>query len=225
MTAKQYAIRWLQNTKIRWALLAGIWLVLLVTVVIPNWQGVLQRNTEIKDLEVRLATMDDWTVAGMWLAKSVNERKVPVETRFSSLFPDKRARGELFLELGRVADKSGVEGFDLIEANSQGMEGNDVWGDGASMAAIADDGAMGDAPPTGEPMDLGMEMELPEVELTTYRLKAHFFGDYKRIARFMGGLKNIERAMKVHSLVIRPDKDGIQVDLELDIYVSQTSQS
>ncbi len=223
MVIKTYAKRWVANSKIRWALLSVIWLVLLVTVAIPSWQGIRERNVEIHALEDRLATMDDWTVAGMWLEPSVRQRSLPVNAAFSRLFPAERGREELFLSLAKVADASGVEDFGLNEANDFGMDGNDVWNDGTAMGTADDP-----PPPTGDmpvqpDANLGLALEIPNIELVTYRVKAHFTGDYKRVAHFMGDLKNIERALKVHSLVVRPEKDGIQVDLELDVYVSQTS--
>ncbi len=224
MTGKSKFTGWLKNSKVQWGLMGGIWLVLLMAVVVPTWQGVVARNVEITDLEDRLATMDEWTVAGLWLAQSVTERQLRVDTVFDRLFPDDRARGELFLDLARVADQSGVMGFDLSEANTHGMSGNDVWGDGTSMGTT-DDTGMGDAPAAGGNNEPVMQMDLPQVNISSYRVNARFYGDYQRIANFMGGLKNIERAMKVHSLVIRPDKDGIQVDLELDIYVNQQIKS
>jgi len=222
MVGKIKTSRWLANPKVRWALLSVTWVVLLVTVAIPSWQGVIKRNAEIHDLEVRLATMDEWTVAGMWLAPSVRQRSLPVNAAFSRLFPSERGREDLFLSLAKVADKSGVEEFGLSEAMNSSMDNNDVWSDGAAM----DTGSI--PPPSDDTAmqgggDPGMSLHIPSTDLSTYRVKAHFNGDYKRIARFMGGLKKIERALKVHSLVVRPEKDGIRVDLELDVYVSQTS--
>lgn len=220
---KTKALVFLKNSKVRWALLSGLWVVLVVTVVIPTWQGVVKRNSEINDLETRLATMDDWTVAGMWLAPSVNRRTLPVNGAFSRLFPATRSREELFLSLARVADQSRVENFILSESNNLGMMGNDVWGDGASMAQATEE----TPPPGDEPSAMAnvVTMNIPKVELSPYRVKAEFFGDYQRIAFFMSGLKNIERALKVHSLVLHPQKDGVLVKLELDVYVSKTSQS
>lgn len=213
---------WLANKKIRWAVLSAAWIVLLITVAIPSWQGVMQRNAEIHDLEDRLATLDDWTVAGMWLAPSVRQRTLPVNAAFSRLFPAQRDREDLFLSLAKVADESGVDDFGLNESLHSSMDNNDVWSDGAAMGDNAP------PPPTDETAmqgdtGAGMTLEIPSVDLRTYRVKAHFNADYKRIAHFMGGLKNIERALKVNSLVVRPEKDGIRVDLELDVYVSQTS--
>ena len=223
MAMKTKTRKLLANKKFRWAVVSTVWLILLVTVALPSWHGVHQRNSEIHALQEQLATMDDWTVAGMWLAPSVNQRSLPVNAAFSRLFPTERGREELFLSLAKVADASGVDDFGLSEASALGMDGNDVWSDGASM------GTEENAPPAGDDMamendaGMGMGLDIPKVELDSYRVKARFSGDYQRIAQFMGGLKNIERALKVHSLVVRPEKDGIQVDLELDVYVSQTS--
>ncbi len=212
----------LKNSRFRWGTLASVWVAVVVLVVVPVWRGVLQRNNEISDLETRLGTMDDWTVAGMWLAPSVKERTLPVNAAFSRLFPPERFREDLFLSLARVADQSLVENFTLCEAKGLGMENNDVWSDGTDMAA-------GDTPPPPDGSAPGMdnvpEMNIPKVELISYRVKAEFNGDYQRIADFMNGLKRIERATKVHSLVVRPQRESIKVKLELDVYVSKTSQS
>lgn len=215
---------WLKNSKIRWGLFTGLWVVLVVMVVVPTWQGVVDRNSEIEDLETRLATMDDWAVAGMWLAPQVRERSLPVKAAYSRLFPAERLREELFLSLAQVADISGVENFTLSEASSSGMQENDVWNDGTAMAQAEDS----DAPPTdggASSTDSDMMVEIPKVELGSYRVKTQFYGDYQRIAHFMNELKNIERALKVHSLVLRPQSDGVQVKLEIDVYVSKTIQS
>ena len=98
--------KWLTNPSIRWALLAAVWCALLFTVGIPAWQGVEMRNTEIRDLEARLAILDDWTVAGLWLAPAVKARTLPVNAAFSRLFPTQRGREELFLALARVRTRA-----------------------------------------------------------------------------------------------------------------------
>ncbi len=224
MTQKMKIKGWLNNSKIRGVLLAGLWLVLLTTVAIPSWRGVIIRNSEISDLEERLATLDDWTVAGLWLAPSVRQRSLPVNAAFSRLFPSLRGREELFLSLAQVADESGVVDFGLSEMTNLGMIGNDVWSDGGNMGS-----EMEEAPPESDSTDMpaqsaqGNALSIPSIDLKTYRVKANFSGDYKRIAQFMGQINKIDRALKVHSLVIRPEKDEIRVDLELDVYVSQTS--
>jgi hypothetical protein len=216
----QHLLR-LKNPKVYRSAIAAVWIVLMVTVVAPTWQGVMANNDEIHDLETRLGTMDDWTVAGMWLAQSVNERTLPVNAAFSRLFPSERGREELFLSLAQVADKSGVDEFNLSETNVSGMDVNDVWTDGTDMAQNDTTAP----PPMGDDHFPGDEvvMDIPTVEMSSYRVIARFSGDYQRIAHFMTDLKNIDRALKVHSLVIRPERDAIQVDLELDVYVSKTS--
>lgn len=227
---KTNQLSWLKKTTVRWGILSGVWVVFVVLVVVPTWQGVMDRHAEIDDLETRLATMDDWTVAGMWLAPSVKERTLPVNAAFSRLFPAERRREELFLSLARVADESRVNDFTLSEARDSGMENTDVWNDGAALVPenVGEPPMAGGEPPMvgGEPsVDGGVKMEIPKVELSSYRVKTQFYGDYQRVAHFMNGLKSIERALKIHSLVILPQREGIQVKLELDVYVSKTSQS
>ncbi len=213
------------DPRIRWTGLSVLWLVLLFLVAIPSWRAVVEKNQAIGALEKQLATLDDWTVAGLWLAPSVQERSLPVNATFSRLFPAERQREQLFLSLARVADESGVEDFGLSEIVDLMLTENDVWSDGTTMAATVEDEPPTDGSAAVQNAEPVMSLEVPSVDLASYRVTTHFSGDYSRAARFLGGLINIERAVKVHSLVVRPEKDGIQVDMELDIYVSQINQS
>ena len=63
------------------------------------------------------------------------------------------------------------------------------------------------------------------VDLGFYRVKASFRGEFGQVADFLGGIKNIDRAMSVHSLVVRPDDRGVRVEMKLDVYVRETTQS
>ena len=45
------------------------------------------------------------------------------------------------------------------------------------------------------------------------------------MADFLGGIKKIDRAVSVHSLVVRPDDRGVRVEMKLDVYVRETTQS
>lgn len=213
------------DPRLRWTGLSVLWLVLFFLVAIPCWRGVIEKNQAIGALESQLATLDDWTVAGMWLAPSVEKRSLPVNATFSRLFPPERQREQLYLSLARVADESGVEDFELSETIDLMLTENDVWSDGTTMAPQPVDEPPTDGSAAVPGLDPVMTLEVPSVDLASYRVSTHFSGDYSRAARFLGGLINIERAVKVHSLVVRPEKDGIQVDMELDIYVSQINQS
>lgn len=223
MTRKRSAARWLKSGAFRKLALTGVWVVLLVAVVLPTWNKVIRQNSEIQAMEDDLATLNDWTVAGMWLSQSVARRAVPITMEFHRLFPPRRAREKFFLDLARVADESGVGDFSLSEVNGLGMASNDVWSDGTGMAGSEEPPPPSDATAAPGALESAMTLEIPPVELSSYRVKAHFNGDYQRIAGFMGGLKKIKRAVKVHSLVIQPKEDVIGVDLELDVYVSEQS--
>lgn len=205
------------------AAVALIWAVTLVTVAVPSWRRVVRQHDEIATLERQLDDLDRWTVAGLWLERAVASREPAVNAAWARLFPSERSREELFLDLARVADRSGVEAFALEEMNDMGMSMDDVWS--ATDAPEDDMAPPDDAPPTDDgmaPMDVAVA---PTVDLDSYRVKATFAGDYARTAAFLGGLIDIERALDVHSLVVRPSRDGILVEMELDIYVSGTTDS
>ncbi len=205
------------------AALVLVWAVTLVTVAIPSWRRVVRQHQEIAALERQLDTLDRWTVAGLWLERAVASREPAVNEAWARLFPSERSREALFLDLARVADSSGVESFALEEMDEMGMSANDVW----QASNAPDDGAApaDDAPPTDGDMD-SMDVDpAPTVNLESYRVKATFAGDYARTATFLGGLVDIERSLDVHSLVVRPSRDGILVEMELDVYVSKPVQS
>lgn len=227
MAPKKKLPAWIRHPRFRWLAVTVVWAILLVTVALPSWRGVIVKNRSIAAMEEQLATLDQWTVAGLWLAPAVAERSLPVNAAFSRLYPDARRREELFLDLARVADESGVEEFGLSESGADGFDANDVWSLPLETTGgtAGDDGPPDDGPPTDDQIAAAMTLDVPNVELDTYRIKARFQGDYGRTARFLSGLEQIERALKVHSLVVRPDREGIQVEMELDVYVDRTHQS
>ena len=185
----------------RRAMLWGVggltWLGVLVGVAVPAWRQAVAQHREVQILENQLADLDRWTVAGLWLEKSLAPRRAAIDPQWERLFPATPAKGEFFLDLARVADKSGVDEFELREL---------VPTDGLVPPQVSGGGA--DATP-----------------LTAYRVQARFNGRYSQVAAFLGGLKAIERAVSVHNLAIKPARGAVQVDLELDVYVSATNQS
>jgi|GEM_PF-1891905 len=214
----------LWTPKVRWTVLGLLWCAALFGGAIPMWKRAKAQNQEIHQLEAHLANLDQWTVAGMWLSRSVASRQMPVNTAFGRLFPGDRLREDLFLDLARVADLSGVEGFDLAEMTDFWMADNDIWGSGPNMSNTDNDAA---PPPEDDSEDgLGLPtVEVPSVDLSTYRVRARFSGDFASAARFIGGLQRIERALGIHSLEVKPARNGITVDLELDVYVDDSNQS
>lgn len=174
---------------------ALVWLGLLLGAAVPAWRQAVDQHREVQALESQLADLDHWTVAGLWLEKTLAPRQAVIDPQWERLFPPETAKGEFFLELARVADTSGVDGFDLREL---------VPADGVPTP----DYGAGQTPP-----------------LTAYRVRARFAGKYAQVAEFLGGLKTIKRAVSVHNLAIKPARGAVTVDLELDVYVSESEPS
>jgi hypothetical protein len=194
---------------------AAVWAVLLLGVAVPHWQKVQNQNIEIQKLEKNLADLDRWTVAGLWLEQAVASREREVEARWSRLFPAARDREQVFLALARAADHSGVEAFQLEEISEPDM---------TFIHEMVDDEDPGD--------DMHDQAELtdravvtPQVAPGWYCVKASFVGDYARTAAFLAQLAGIDRAVGVHKLVIRPARTGLDVEVELRIYVHPTHVS
>lgn len=179
------------------AALAASWLVLLAVGALPAWQRALVQHREVRRVEDQLSELDRWTVAGLWLERTLPEREAAVMPAWERLFPRQRASERLFLDLARIADESGVENFELRE--------------------LRPDELAGDAP--------GLPAEDAVVALDAYRVHARFEADFAGVAGFLGGLDRLERAVAVHDLEITPVKGTVHVDLELDVYVSSETRS
>ncbi len=191
-----------------WITLGGLWAATLLLVAIPSFRTAMKHHREVRELEKGLAELDTWTVAGKWLGRSMADRSARIEELWSCTFPRQRHREQLFLDLARVADRSGVGSFNLEE-----ME---VEGTSAFLACPREESVFGGSV-------YGVPVEVPQVSLDTYRVKTSFLGTYRQAADFLGGLQSIARALSIHSLVVRPNGQDIRVDLELDVYVSQQS--
>jgi hypothetical protein len=176
---------------------ALLWLGALVVVAVPAWQRALKQHREVRQVESQLEELDRWSVAGLWLERTLGPRQEAVTPVWERLFPAERRCEELFLDLARVADESGVAKFELHELKSDEMTGD------APGAADAE----------------------PSAALVGYRVRARFEGDFAGVAGFMGGLGRLERAVAVHDLEITPAKGAVHVDLELDVYVASTTES
>lgn len=183
-----------------------LWAAALFGVALPAWREALDQHREVSRLEDELRELDRWTVAGLWLERSLGARTAAVEPVWDRLFPAERRREELFLDLARVADRSGIDAFELRE----------MFDDEAATIIEPDD---------LDDLDAAADAGASEAELDTYRVRARFEGEYDKIAGFLGGLRGIERAVTVHDLEIRPVRDVVQVELELDIYVRKTTGS
>ena len=202
---------WKGKTLRHWAglsVLVMIWLGVLFGVAGQAFLQAKAKSLEVKDLEIRLAEMDRWIVAGLWLEKSVTANAPQIDKAWNKLFPDQRFREELFLELATAADNAKLDEFHLQEVKDSNMEEDHLWLDR----------------PDGD-IDEWMNGQIPGVDLEFYRVQASFSGDFGRVADFLGGIKKIDRAMSVHSLDVQPDDQGVKVKMKLDVYVRETSQS
>ena len=173
------------------------WLVALVVGAVPAWQKALRQHAEVRQVEQQLEELGRWSVAGLWLEQSLGPREAAVMPAWDRLFPAERRCEQLFLDLARVADESGVTNFELHELQADEMAGQ--------------------AP--------GMPDEEPEAALSGYRVRARFEGDFAGVAGFLGGLDRLDRAVAVHDLEITPAKGAVHVDLELDVYVATSNRS
>jgi hypothetical protein len=183
---------------------------------------VRQQHAEIADLEAQLADLDRWTVAGLWLAPALASREPAVTAAWHRLYPPDRDREELFLALAGVADRCGVEAFALEEDSAMDAMGSHWSRPGATDPAMA-----ADAPPSADP-EAGMMDTGPApvaIALDRYRVRARFQADYARIAAFVAGLQELDRAIDVRHLAIRPGKTGLDVEMEMQVYVSTTHAS
>ncbi|MBK8167090.1 MAG: hypothetical protein IPK64_14215 [bacterium] len=177
--------------------LAATWFLLLVVGALPAWQRALIQHREVRKVEGQMDELDRWSVAGLWLERTLPERAAAVDPAWNRLFPAERACERLFLDLARIADESGVSNFELHELRIDELT---------------------DAVP-------GLPAEEPAATLGAYRVRARFDGDFAGVAGFLGGLGRLDRAVALHDLEIMPTKDSVHVDLEMDVYVSSKVRS
>ncbi len=202
--------RW-GKKRIFWGGLMAIYAVVALVVVIPMGKKTLDDHNQVQELEQELSDLDAWTVAGKWLAPEVARREPVVRSAWVRAFPDYRNRENLFLDIARVADASGLSDFELREIQ---------LGSDAPRPALQNslDVGMGDGGTVH-----GIPVVVRRIDLTTYRIKASFKADYQAVSSFLWGLQHLDRALSVHDLVLLHDKKQVKVDLEMDVYVSQIS--
>ena len=196
------------------AAVAALWVAGLLGLALPAWQRSLRMHREIETVDRDLDELEHWSVAGIWLEQAVLQREPAVAGTWSRLFPAERQREQLFLDLAGIADRSGVSAFALAEITRGGMP---IDMPGGYQEQVDD------APP---PMDDEATGPIvPVAKLDSYRVRARFEGGFDHTAAFLGGLRRIERAVNVTSLVIRPSGSRLAVEMELDVYVAEPTGS
>jgi hypothetical protein len=200
------------------ALVGVAWLAFVVMSVVPVVRSTVSGHHELGDLEKRIGVLEGWTGAKLLMEKDMAENGPALLDVWTRLFPVERGREELFLDLARVADVSGVKDFDLAEIVELDLE------PGGSIGQQIDDFD----PMAEDDQDDGPDMAaapVSAIELEAYRIRARWSGDYARTAVFLNRLRDIPRALTVQSLAVRPYLDGIQVEMELEVYTDGRSQS
>jgi len=205
--------------------LAAAWFALLVAGALPAWRHALAQHREVREVEDTLTDLDRWTVAGLWLEHTLPERQAAVMPVWERLFPTERACERLFLDLARIADENGVGQFELHELRRDEMTGveSDQTGVETDLAGGETGSAGAEAGPAGA--EAGPSAQQATATLSAYRVRARFAGDFTGVAGFLGDLGRLDRAIAVRELEIMPEQGTVQVNLEMDVYVSANTRS
>ena len=191
------------------------WLTFVVLAVAPVVRTALTGQFELQQTGRRIAALDGWTGPRLLLEQELAENGPAVTEAWSRMFPAERNREVLFLDLARIADASGVEGFDLVEVTELALPDGPQYED-------EDDFVPGLEPeaPRAAPV-----ARAPRIALETYRIRASWTGDFHRTADFLARLRSIPRALSVSELAVQPDADGLRAVLELEVYVDGSTES
>jgi hypothetical protein len=182
---------------------------------LPAWQRAQLNDRQIEKAATRIASLGQWAAAGVWLDASARRWQPAQEARYEQRFPHEKEREQLFLELARVAREAGIEPMQLRELPPREDLGGP--GDGETLEAQLVDPAVAELVDRFAADTAG----LPAADLQSYRLAANFEADYDRLAKFLGGVGNIERAVTVRELNAVPKLDLIEVALEMEFYAQK----
>lgn len=200
------------------AVLGVAWLGFVVLAVAPVVRTAVSGHREMGDLEQRIVALDGWTSAKLLMKQDLDEHGPGLEATWARLFPAERGRERLFLDLARVADTSGVADFDLAEIVELDL---DPGGPSQETVDVFDPMATDEHGPGAG----SVQATTASVDLDSYRVRARWSGDYERTAAFLARLRDIPRALSVHSLAVRPHEDGIHVEMELEVYTDGATES
>jgi hypothetical protein len=203
------------------------WAVVLVSAAIPAWQKTRHNEDQLSVTMERHETLNQWAVAGIWLAEEVKLWQPTQQKIYDTLFPTSKQREELFLSLVKVANESGIDPIRILEAEGNYRpgasgenndyddyedgdydDGNDEAGNEDEVLKLVDEFAP----------DL---MDLPDDALIAHRVRVSCETGYAELARFLAGLKTIPRAVNVHRLTATNGAKGIDVSMELEFYVQK----
>lgn len=193
------------------------WGVLFFAGSLPSLKRTLDNGKKIKTVSERIEAMTAISSAGSWLEAVVEKMEPALIKEYDVLFPEKKEREELFLQLASLAGESGIDPFTLREIP--------ILDSGGGSDGSVDEEAMD---PNDEDMNMMIEefavdlSRLPDPGLQPFRLQVDFDSDYERMTRFISGLESIPRALTLHRLDIEPGPSGVKVIMELDCYAQKS---
>ncbi len=199
-------------------IVAGVtWAIVLVGGAVPAWHVAHRQDHDMQAESARLASLDAWSVAGVWYAAAAERWQPEQQAVYERQFPATKQREALFLEITRVARESRVDPVTVTEvpSHAESFEQGDLGEDDGGTAADPEVAMLVDQ---FMPDQSGM----PSAHLDPYRLRISFSADYVHTARFVAGLQSIERALNLQMLHAEPSRGEIAVEMELEYYAQQS---
>lgn len=185
---------------------------------LPSWQRAQRNARQISARETQLASLGEWAVAGLWMEAGARRWQQDQGPVYDRKFPEIRSREQLYLELARVARDAGIEPLSLSDGKQAPLP---------SARAATAEATAGPTAGSGETTPTMLDgyapdpTKLPSTELVSFPLEVRFDTDYARLARFMGGLATIGRALTVQNLNAVPDQGVVHVALEMEYYAQK----
>ncbi len=194
----------------RWWMPITVGVLALIFIAQPSWRAARQNAELAGQIESQMQELENWNEQGPEILERVRTRSEAVDERWAQLFPGSKQIDLLFLDLARIADRCELREFHLaeVEAEMDSMEEEEY-----------DDEMMGEgeADPEAEAR--------AAANLSRFKVEASFYSDLESAARFIAGLEEIPRAMRLGSIVIRDTGKGLLVEMEMELYVSSPTNS
>jgi len=196
-----------------------LWFALFLGGAMPAWKKARRNEEKIASTSARLASLSQWSVAGIWLAEEIREWEPVQNKTYDRLFPEAKLREDLFLDLVRVANENGIDPIRILEAPHAFRPGTEIWHDDYDPDEEMDDEALEiDVLVSEFAPDLSA---LPGDELVAHRALVSFTAEYSKLASFLDDLQTIPRALSMHRLIATSRDKGVEVRMELDFYVQK----
>ncbi|MBN1164261.1 MAG: hypothetical protein JXB45_06760 [Candidatus Krumholzibacteriota bacterium] len=190
-----------------------IWGLIFFSLALPVWKKAVDNQDRIERASQRFSSWSEMSAAGVWLEALIEQSDSTLQAEYNRLFPFRKDREKLFLELARMAESNGIDPFTLREVDIVDAEG------GIDPTE--------DEPPPEKPRNdidrlaqyFATDLStLPRAGLRTFRCEVKFDADYCRMVRFLTGLKSVSRAITLHALKVERSSSGISVAMEFDYY-------